>query len=187
MWSSAVCKTKSPSDVASNTHPLPMPSTSWWMRLADMHIVPFSQDWSHSCSFYHINLISGEGDGWCCNRGRTLLPQLPPCDAFLESLQSIVDIILLIAYGGSSLPSIASFCMMKPVDWNEARSWPFLNMLLYMIETVVGKRTLRVEGRVYHRLLDVLDHNGRSMHWFLYEAGRLERGKKLAIPERAIS
>jgi hypothetical protein len=41
---------------------------------------------------------------------------------------------------------------------------------------------MAVEGR----LLDVAD-NGHSMHWFLYdEAGRIERGKELAIPEHAI-
>ena len=49
-----------------------------------------------------------------------------------------------------------------------------------------GPANIAIEGRVYHRLIDVVN-NGHSMRWFLYdEASRLERGKELDIPEAAI-
>jgi len=50
----------------------------------------------------------------------------------------------------------------------------------------MGLANVVLEGRIYHRLLDIADQ-GHSMHWFLYdEAARTEQARELSVPEGAV-
>lgn len=50
-----------------------------------------------------------------------------------------------------------------------------------------GLANVVLEGRVYHRLLDVAG-KGHSMHWFLYdEAARAERAREQSVAEDAVN
>ncbi|EAW24643.1 uncharacterized protein NFIA_101270 [Aspergillus fischeri NRRL 181] len=50
-----------------------------------------------------------------------------------------------------------------------------------------GLANVVLEGRVYHRSLDITD-KGHSMHWFLYdEAARAERAREQSLPEDAVN
>ncbi|KAF7142191.1 hypothetical protein CNMCM5793_009538 [Aspergillus hiratsukae] len=50
-----------------------------------------------------------------------------------------------------------------------------------------GVANVVLEGRVYHRLLDVSE-KGHSMHWFLYdEAARAERARAQSVAEDAVN
>ncbi|KAF5855654.1 hypothetical protein ETB97_008827, partial [Aspergillus alliaceus] len=50
-----------------------------------------------------------------------------------------------------------------------------------------GLADVVLEGRVYHRLLDLTD-KGHSMHWFLYdEAPRAERAQEQSIAQDAVN
>ncbi|KAJ6038801.1 hypothetical protein N7460_007518 [Penicillium canescens] len=128
----------------------------WWTRLTQAAVRPFSQDWSKDCSFCGIPLLSTEADGWCCRRGRRRLPHLPP---FTPAVQSLLD-----RYQGRV----------------SAMSRRLHNLFVFsaigttgQFVRFQGQANVVLEGRIYHRLLDVAD-TGHSMHWFLYDES--ERG-----------
>ncbi|KAJ6003691.1 hypothetical protein N7522_006383 [Penicillium canescens] len=128
----------------------------WWKLLAQAAVRPFSQDWSRDCSFCGVLLLSTEADGWCCRRGRRCLPHLPP---FTPAVQSLLD-----RYQGRvsamsrRLNNLFAFSAIGTTG---------------QFVRLQGQANVVLEGRIYHRLLDVAD-TGHSMHWFLYDES--ERG-----------
>ncbi|KAJ6041223.1 uncharacterized protein N7446_010881 [Penicillium canescens] len=128
----------------------------WWKLLAQAAVRPFSQDWSRDYSFCGVLLLSTEADGWCCRRGRRRLPHLPP---FTPAVQSLLD-----RYQGSvsamsrRLNNLFAFSAIGTTG---------------QFVRFQGQANVVLEGRIYHRLLDVAD-TGHSMHWFLYDES--ERG-----------
>ncbi|KAJ6038891.1 hypothetical protein N7460_007608 [Penicillium canescens] len=128
----------------------------WWTRLTQAAVRPFSQDWSKDCSFCGIPLLSTEADGWCCRRGRRRLPHLPPFTPAVQSLLrryqgrvSAMSRRLNILFAFSAIGTTGQFVRFQ------------------------RQANAVLEGRLYHRLLDVAD-TGHSMHWFLYDES--ERG-----------
>lgn len=147
----------------------PTSSQAWWTRLVQNKVIPFSQEWSRVCSFCGIGLLSTEANGWCCNNGRTHLPQLPSCDGLLKSLLKLCPRQL--SHLSRRLNNLFAFSAIGVAG---------------RFVRFQGPANVAIEGRVYHRLIDVAN-NGHSMHWFLYdEASRLERGRELEIPDAVI-
>lgn len=128
----------------------------WWKRLFQATVRPFSQDWSKDCSFCGVLLLSTEADGWCCQRGRRRLPRLPP---FAPAVQSLLD-----RYQGR-LSSMSRRLNNRFAFSAIGTTGQFVRFQ--------GQANVVLEGRIYHRLLDVAD-TGHSMHWFLYDES--ERG-----------
>lgn len=132
-------------------------------------VTPFHQDWSKHCSFCGVALLSQESDGWCCNKGRRRLPNLPQCE---ELLRPLLD-----RYSGrlSALSRRVNNLFAFSAIGTTGRFVHFQ-----------GLANVVLEGRVYHRLLDVAD-KGHSMHWFLYdETGRAEHAKRLDVPQDVV-
>lgn len=133
----------------------PLPETassvSWWERLLQARVVPFHQDWSRSCSYCGIILLSTEADGWCCHRGRRLLPRLPP---FGPPVQRVFDLHQgRLSAMSRRLNNLFAFSAIGTTG---------------QFVRFQGQANVVLEGRIYHRLLDVADP-GHSMHWFLYD------------------
>ncbi|KAF7174438.1 hypothetical protein CNMCM6106_008742 [Aspergillus hiratsukae] len=135
-----------------------------------MVVSRFSQDWSRTCSFCTTTLLSTEEDGWCCNQGRKRLPRLPACDDLLDSMLDLYQ--GRVSQMSRRLNNLFAFSAIGTTG----RFVPFQ-----------GLANVVLEGRVYHRLLDVSE-KGHSMHWFLYdEAARAERARELSVAEDAVN
>ncbi|KAF3405665.1 ATP-dependent DNA helicase PIF1 [Penicillium rolfsii] len=123
----------------------------WWKCLARAVVRPFTQDWSKDCSFCGVLLLSTEADGWCCQRGHRRLSHLPP---FAPAVQSLLD-----RYQGR-LSSMSR-------RLNNLFAFSAIGTTGQFVR-FQGQANVVLEGRVYHRLLDVAD-TGHSMHWFLFD------------------
>lgn len=132
-------------------------------------VAPFHQDWSKHCSFCGVALLSQESDGWCCNKGRRRLPNLPGCEGLLQPL--------LDRYSGR-LSAISRRV-------NNLFAFSAIGTTGRFVQ-FQGLANVVLEGRVYHRLLDVAE-KGHSMHWFLYdETGRAEHAERLNVPQDVV-
>jgi hypothetical protein len=149
--------------------PIQMRSRLWWEHLKQMRIWSFYQDWSRRCSFCNIPLLSSERDGWCCNRGQRQLPSLPQCDLLLQQLLDLHQ--GRVSQMSRRLNNLFAFSAIGTTG----RFVPFR-----------GLANVVLEGRVYHRLLDIAEE-GHSMHWFLYdEAARFMQAREQSVPQGTV-
>jgi hypothetical protein len=132
-------------------------------------VSPFHWDWSKHCSFCVVTLLSQESDGWFCNKGRRRLPRLPECE---ELLQPLLD-----RYSGR-LSAISRRV-------NNLFAFSAIGTTGRFVQ-FQGLANVVLEGRVYHRLLDVAEKD-HSMDWFLYdETGRADHAKPLDVPQDVV-
>ncbi|KAJ5966636.1 hypothetical protein N7481_013350 [Penicillium waksmanii] len=141
----------------------------WWKRLTQAAVRHFSQDWSKDCPFRGILLPSTEADGWCCRRGRRRSPHLPP---FTPAVQSLLD-----QYQGR-LSSMSR-------RLNDLFAFSAIGTTGQFV-CFKGQANVVLEGRIYHRLLDVAD-TGHSIHRFLYnESERGLRARDHNVPSNIL-
>ena len=51
---------------------------TWWDQLPTISIQQLTNNWSHTCSWCGAGLLRTETNGWCCTKGKYVVPRLPP-------------------------------------------------------------------------------------------------------------
>jgi len=151
------------------THITDRADAPWWLRLSDLHVIPFRQEWSKTCGHCAAPLLSKEKLGWCCDGGRRSLPRLPPYPGpfqhWLDTARISVSAI------SRRLNNLFAFSAIGATEG-------FVHFQ--------GLANVVLTGRVYHRILD-LSEGEHSMRWFLYdETTRERRGSEHGVPLDAV-
>jgi hypothetical protein len=141
----------------------------WWDRLSMLTVHPFEQTWSIRCPHCSSLLLSTENTGWCCSKGRRAVPKLPP---YPETFEHWLDSTTIrISAVSRRLNGLFAFSAIGATE-GFVQFRGFANVV--------------VTGRVYHRLIDLLEGE-HSMHWFLYdETSRSRKATDLRIPREAV-
>jgi hypothetical protein len=122
-------------------------------------------NWNRICRFCGIKLLTGEEHGWCCNRGQSIAPRLPSYPPELEALARSGQL----SHISRKLNNLFCFTAIGTTHGFE--------------HFKSGQSSVAVNGRVYHRILDVSQPN-HSMHWYLYDAESVREasGFTLTVP-----
>jgi hypothetical protein len=109
-----------------------------------------SPTWNQSCTYCGIQLLQGEENGWCCNKGKTIAPPLPPLPPAFVQLSQRRDISSL----SRKLNNLFTFTAIGTSNGFQ--------------QFQHGLSSVAVNGRIYHRMIDVTEPM-HSMHWFIYD------------------
>ena len=112
--------------------------------------------WNHTCHFCQAPLLTTETEEFCCNKGKHVVPPLPPLPPYIASLTSH----RLLSSLSRRLNNLFCFTAIGVSGGFEHFD--------------SGQPTVAITGRVYHRIFDV-SRPSHSIHWFLYDEHDRER------------
>lgn len=130
----------------------------------------FKNSWSHHCSFCETQLLKSEDNGWCCLRGKHIVPRLPPYPAIVEETFASHQAVLCSI--SRKLNNLFAFTILGVTGGFQSLPTP---------------SNVAISGRVYHQILDISQGN-HSLRWFLYdEAGRNIRAVQQQVPQTLVA
>lgn len=140
----------------------------WYIKAKDHRSNYITMEWNQGCTHCGIVLLEGESNGWCCNQGRKILPQLPPYPAVL------IPII--------EVPNISTISL----KLNKLFTFSVTGVANGQWHHPPGQSTVVLGGRTYHRVLPT-QRNGHPIHWFLYDDHeRADNARQSAIPQHIV-
>lgn len=123
-----------------------------------------SNSWSHSCSWCGADLLATEANGWCCTKGKYIVPQLPPYS--LDLANTIEACQHLLGSQSRRLNNLFAFTSIGVTGGFRQLPIP---------------SNVAITGRVYHQLHDITE-GSQSLRWFLYdEQGHQREGADQGI------
>jgi len=136
----------------------------WFIKAADFSAAYKVLEWDRQCTFCHTFLIEGEANGWCCNKGRKILPRMPAYPA-----------ILVPVFGNHNISTIS-------IKLNRLFTFSVTGVANGSWHHPVGASTVVLGGRTYHRILPA-ETPGHPINWFLYdEQERLNGAAQQHVP-----
>jgi Helitron helicase-like domain at N-terminus len=150
-----------------NTHTVNDNHELWFQKLPK-ELSPFSNIWTKICTSCSAKLLGTESDQWCYYKGRLSLPALPQ---YPESMKFL--------FNEENLTKTNMLCR----KINNLFSFSVLGVHMGNFRQFRGPANVVLQGRTYHRLIDVTSGQ-HSLRWFLYdEAERTSKAIMLRIPE----
>ena len=136
----------------------------WWDQLPTLFIQQLTNNWSHTCSWCGADLLASEANGWCCTKGKYVVPSLPPYSS--ELADTIEATQLSLASQLRRLNKLFAFTSIGVTGG-------FRQLLM--------PSNVAITSRVYHQLHDITQ-GSQSLRWFLYD----EQGHGREAAERGI-
>jgi Helitron helicase-like domain at N-terminus len=151
---------------ASNSTPIHSHYQKWFHKLPKVQR-PIVFKWSKQCTKCNAKLLNVEDDQWCCYKGRLHIEQLP---LYPEEMQFL--------FLEENLSTTNQLCR----KLNNLFSFSVLGVHMGSFKHFNGPANVVLQGRTYHRLIDVTKGE-HSLRWFLYdEAERTSTAMRLKIP-----
>lgn len=117
----------------------------WYQHLSNLSTrqpKPILHSWSHSSVFCQKQLLSTELNGWCCDKGKAILPVFPPFPP--EIINAMSEVGPLLSHISRKLNNLFCFSVIGVTGGFRQLPTP---------------SNVAISGQVYHQLLDV--HEGQ--------------------------
>ncbi|CAG8496235.1 7053_t:CDS:2 [Cetraspora pellucida] len=145
--------------------------TLWWNKLDSLNkttIMPLTFLWDRRCDICSTTLLTGEMPEFCCNRGKRILPSLPPYPMEINDIINNCNVSTL----SRKLNMLFSFTAIGVQG-------QFLNL--------PAPSSVCITGRTYHRILPGNAPN-HSINWYLYdEQERYVAAHNYKVPSEWVS
>lgn len=139
--------------------------SSWWTILSKKRLSNAKISWNRQCQWCGVGLLKSEENGWCCSKGKFILPPLPPYPEILSnSFESYNQVLSSLSRKLNNLFAFTSISVSGGFQHLPTPS------------------NVAITGRIYHQIRD-LSTAGHSLQWFLYdESARQTAANEQQVP-----